>query len=271
VAPPRFRAVYCDLDGTLLDPERRITPRTLAALSALRPLGVRTGIASGRTFRSAQPYLSLSGVDAPAILFQGARVQSLDGSVHRETRLAAAAARGLITLARREGVFVNCYHGDRVSIEERNTVSAASAEKDGVVQELVADLAALVDESAPVKLMMIASPQRLDEFERGARAQLTKHGIDADLVRSEPEYLEALAPGVSKGAALPVAAELLGVPLAEMVAFGDQLNDIELLQAAGLGVAMGNAHPELQRLAERVCASNAEDGIAATLEELFGL
>ena len=160
-----FRAVYVDLDGTLLDRSHRVTGTTRAVLHHLAGRGVHLGVASGRTLRSARPHIEAAGAGAPAVLCNGARVQTPDGELHFEATLPADAAVTLIELARARGVLVNCYHGDDVTIEERGRRSEASAHKDGVRQDLVSDLVALVRARPPTKLMMIDEPAAMDNFE----------------------------------------------------------------------------------------------------------
>lgn len=266
-----FGAVYCDLDATLLDPQQNVTPRTRRVLGRLRALGVAIGVATGRTMRSARVHIEAAGADAPAILFNGARVQTLDGKLLADAGLPANAAVALVHLCRNHGVFMNCYHGDAVRIEERCDTSRDSAQKDGVVQELVPDLLALVENEAPTKIMMITPAANMGAFEASVRARLEELGGQARAVLSEPTYLEALATIVSKGAALHQAASHIGLTTEKIVAFGDGLNDTELLREAGLGIAVENAHPDLRAIADRVCGRNDEDGVAIALEEIFKL
>jgi Cof subfamily protein (haloacid dehalogenase superfamily) len=264
-----YDAVYADLDETLLTPERTVSPRTRRVLDALRARGVAIGVATGRTMRSARPHIDAAGADAPAILLNGARVQALDGTILHDVLLPSEAALRLIHLSRAHGVFMNLYHGDRIRIEERNETARASAYKDGVTQELVADLAAAVEATPPTKLMMIAPVDEMDAFARLAHEALAELGGTARVVRSEPTYLEAVATAVSKGDGLLHACRALGIPPSRVVAFGDGPNDLELLETAGLGVAMQNADPSVKAAADRVCPPNREDGVAVALADIF--
>lgn len=89
-------------------------------------------------------------------------------------------------------------------------------------------------------------------------------------VRSGPRVLALKAKGISKASALKQLVNEWGIPLEKVVAFGDEVNDIDMLKAAGLGIAMGNADPEVKRYADCVTLSNDEDGVAVKIEELFG-
>ncbi|MBI4390754.1 MAG: HAD-IIB family hydrolase, partial [candidate division NC10 bacterium] len=101
------------------------------------------------------------------------------------------------------------------------------------------------------------------------RARRGLPGPPPHLVRSEPTYLEVLPPGVNKGAALAELARQLGIPLDQVVAFGDNLNDLEMVEAAGFGVAVGNAHPDVKARADLVAGTNNEGGMAAVIREVI--
>ena len=114
-------------------------------------------------------------------------------------------------------------------------------------------------------MVVINSPKTPEELAQFAQAY-SERVNDAVLVSSEANYLEILPAGVSKGNALKYLAEYLRIPLREIIAVGDNLNDVEMLSEAGLGVAMGNAHPELKKVADHVTDSNDNDGVAKLIE-----
>ncbi|HEU5393305.1 MAG TPA: HAD-IIB family hydrolase, partial [Candidatus Methylomirabilis sp.] len=101
------------------------------------------------------------------------------------------------------------------------------------------------------------------------RARRGLPGAPPHLVRSEPTYLEVLPPGVNKGVGLAEVARQLAIPLEAVVAFGDNLNDLEMVEVAGLGVAVGNAHPDLKARADLVVGTNNEGGMAAVIREVI--
>jgi Cof subfamily protein (haloacid dehalogenase superfamily) len=260
-----YRLIVLDVDGTLVDRDRRISTATRQALEAAQGSGIRVTLATGRMYASARPYAEKIKADAPLILYNGARIQD---PATRQVLYAAALPRPqalrALRLAQQFELHANLYLGEAIYIERISEVSRESARKDGVDQIPVGDLAAFLQgrEEDPVKILFIGPGARLEAFDAAYRAgaQDLPH-----IVRSEPTYLEILRQGVTKGAALVRLCELLGIPPSAAVAFGDNLNDREMVQAAGLGVAMGNAHEELKRVAKVVAPSNDNDGVAAVL------
>ncbi len=266
---PPFDLVLFDLDGTLLDPERRVRPANKRAFNKLRELGVRVGFATGRSPVSVGPFVQELDPTGPLILFNGCMVWCCERRApvctHHLHRDDALAALRVVTEAR---VHCNLYIGDRLFVAERSATSLDSERKDGVPHEAVGSLPEFLErcEEAPIKLLMIREGGDFTALLPALRAALRN---PCTLVNSEPTYLELLPPGVCKGGGLDVIAREFGIPPARVLAFGDGRNDLELLQHAGMGVAMGNAHPDLQQAADRIIEGNDSDSIAALLTEVF--
>jgi Cof subfamily protein (haloacid dehalogenase superfamily) len=265
-----YRAVYFDVDGTLVDERRRFHPLTVAAIHELVRRGVRRALATGRAFASARPFVRAIAADAPLVLYNGAQVADpADGSVLVARPLPLAHARRALELARVHRLHVNLYL-DQLYVEHVGERAEASVLKDGIPATAVKDLLAFLAED-PTKLLLIGPAAACDAFKTELDADLAADPSPPTVVRSEPEYVEVLGCGVNKGAALRAACAAAGLDPAEVVAFGDSLNDLELLQAAGLGVAPAAAHPEVRRQADLVVGDNEGDGIGVALAQIFGL
>ena len=171
-------------------------------------------------------------------------------------------------LAAELDLHVNCYRGDGLYVARLGRRAAASVAKDGLAAEAVGDLGQFLDDD-PIKLLCIGPPPACDAFKRRLDRRCAGHPAPPVVVRSEPEYVEVLGHGVNKGRGLQQACRAAGLECHEVVAFGDGLNDLELLQAAGLGVAMGNAHPEVRRQAGMVIGDHDGDALARALVQIF--
>lgn len=267
----RYRLIAADVDGTLVDDRRRIPPAVREALAEARAAGCRVTLATGRMYASVLPFAEAVGTDAPLILYNGAVL------VERGTRRATfrrclplAEARLALTLLKRFPLHVNLYAGEGLYIERVTPAATESMVKDGVTAETVGDLVAFLRED-PVKLLCIGEPSDLEAFRLLFIAERARRGLPGPpphLVRSEPTYLEVLPPGVNKGVGLQELARQLAIPLEAVVAFGDNLNDAEMLEVAGLGVAVKNAHPDLKARADLVAGTNNEGGMAAVIREI---
>jgi len=258
-----YRLVYLDVDGTLLTPEREISLATRSALRRAVDAGLLIGLATGRKYDSALPYARAAGAEAPMILYNGGRVVTREeGRVLFRKDLPVRYARRALTLLEEYDIQCNLYVDDDLYVEKMTPRLRESMEKDGVKAEVVGDLFRFLDRD-PAKLLLIGQGEELEAFR-----STYLHGLDdpPNLVRSEPTYLEILPPGVTKGAALQQVCRTLGIPLDSTAALGDSFNDVEMLEAAGLGIAMGNSPPAVRRKADHVTASNREDGVAVALE-----
>ena len=264
--PGRYRLLVLDLDGTVRSRVRGITPGVLEAVAAAQGRGVRVCVATGRMWPSAEPWVRALGADSPAILYNGGQVLDFaSGRTLYERRLPRDAALGALVLARRvHDVQPLLYTRDRVFAERRHPLADAYALDDGLSYEIVSSLDALLDED-PYKLLIIGPSEHVDRLQETVRGA----GLPVHAVQSEPVYLEILPPGVSKGTALRAMIEILGIPAAATIAVGDNWNDLEMIEAAGLGVAMGSAPEGVRARANYVCGTAEEEGVGEVIERFL--
>lgn len=258
-----IRLVATDLDGTLLTSTRAISPGVLGAVAAAQARGVKVLVATGRVWASAAPYIRQVGADAPAILYNGGLVYdfSTDTVLHR-VPLAYDHARAVLELLRGfPQVQPHLYVNDQVYVGHINALSDAYRRKNGIPVIAVGDLVKFLPKD-PMKILIVGARPDLIVVNAGIRAlPLSIHSVF-----SEPTYLEILPLGSSKGTALAFVAQQFGIPPAAVLAVGDNLNDLEMIQFAGVGVAMANADTELIPRADYVTATNDEDGVRDVIE-----
>lgn len=261
-----YRLVLFDLDATLLDARRGIHDENVRAIARLTAAGVRVGLATGRPPLSVAPYVERARPNAPLVHFNGAMVRDFDsGAVLFERSLERDAAAGCMTLAQAHGFHVNLYMGAQIWIEERTPTSRESEVKDGVPHTVVGPLLPALRASTvvPTKLLCIGPPGGVAAL---SAAMSAAHGPAVTLVNSEATYLEVLPPGCSKLEAAKHLADHLSVGIHEVMAFGDNLNDLELLLGCGLGVAMSNSHPEVLARVPTHIGHHDTDAIARFLD-----
>lgn len=253
-----------DMDGTLLRDDKSISPRTIAAIARYEAAGGRFTVATGRNVEAAGQHTRKLGLKTPMLLLNGC----LGYDAEKDQDLfCRGLSRPLVEavwpalLAHPIEVVV---HGPRRGMtREINDRVAEHLRHDGITVDVRADLAP-EHTGDVVKILTIGDADVLDSVE----AAILGAGLPVQLVRSHPQYLELLAPEGGKGTALLSLAGHLGIPRERTLAVGDYLNDLEMLRAAGLSVAMGNAHPTVKQMADRWTASNEEDGVALLLEAL---
>jgi Cof subfamily protein (haloacid dehalogenase superfamily) len=258
--------VACDLDRTLVWEDGELRPRTRAAITRARIAGVRFVVATGRMFRSVRPYLAEAGIDDPVICYQGAVVADpATGRFLRHEPIPLELAREAIAALQEEDFHVNCYVDDELYVARLTPQADRYASFQRLPIHAVGDLLAWLAEP-PTKLVTIDEPEVLDRLEERMKAR-----FDGRLYisKSLPYFLEFASPAVTKGSGLAFLAEHLGFSREDTLAFGDGENDVELLEWAGYGVAVANAHERVLAVADWVCPSAAEEGVAQTLEALL--
>lgn len=260
-----YDLLVCDLDGTLIGDSLTLEPALVKAFQRAAGRGLAISLATGRMPAAADPYRDELGITAPVIYYNGALVRD----DHRDL-LSLTLPRGV--LARAWAVFSNApvhpifYRDERLFCVERTPAVRRYCEEEGLRAEVVGDPAAFLAPGAFVKALLIGHPHDLDLVREELTVSVAEHGR---LVRTRSDYLEIIPLTASKGAALMRLAEHVGVPLARVVAVGDQENDLEMLRAAGLGVAMPHAPEAVRRAADRVAPAAADGGLLALFGELF--
>jgi Cof subfamily protein (haloacid dehalogenase superfamily) len=219
-------------------------------------------VVTGRMFRSVRPYLTEAGLDEPVVCYQGAVVaEPASGRFLRHEPIPLELAREVIEAVTGEGVHLNCYVGDELHVARHTAEASAYASFQRLPVHEVGDLLQWLDEP-PTKLVAVGEPRRLDALEERMKARF---GARAYISKSLPYFLEFASPEVTKASGVAFVAEHLGFARGRTVAFGDGENDVELLQWAGYGVAVANAHERVLAVADFVCPSVDDEGVAQVL------
>jgi Cof subfamily protein (haloacid dehalogenase superfamily) len=214
-------------------------------------------------FRSVAPYLEQSGIDDPVVCYQGAAVvDPRDGTFLLHEPLPLDVARRAIAALDELGHPPNVYVDDELFVAEETEYSKAYASFQHLPVTEVGDLLAWLDRP-PTKLVAVGDPDALPALRLELHARL---GDRAFLTTSLPYLLEVGNPAVSKGSGLAYVRDRLGLSSDGIVAFGDGENDVELLEEAAFGLAVGDAHPRLRAVADAECAGPEDEGVAAVIE-----
>jgi hypothetical protein len=262
--------VVLDLDGTVLRPDLTISRRVVAAVRETTERQIPVLIATGRMYRSAVPFAQALGLAGPLICYQGAYVReppSADGSPGELLHHAAmrpAVARDAIRWSRDHGFDPHLNILDHLVMQAGDESAPDYERLAGVGAEFVPDLLAAAA-GRPTKVLAVGPADLPERHLAEARLAFDGH---AQVTVSHPEYLEWTRIGVHKGRAVRWVARREGIPLRNVLAVGDQFNDLEMLEVVGHGVAMGGAPPEVRAVARYVTASLEEDGAALAIEAL---
>jgi Cof subfamily protein (haloacid dehalogenase superfamily) len=268
-----FRMLVVDVDGTLVGRDRHVSPRVRAAVRAALAAGALVTLATGRWFRSAQPIAAELGLELPIILHNGALVkESLTGEVLAHCHLPLPMARTAIGLIERHGlqpiVYENAFGGELMVAGPAELDSAATARylatKEVALRRAPRGRLALLDD--PLELVVADTAERADPLLAELSGGPWRTVTSMSTLVPDARFIEILSPDCSKTRAIRALAGRCGVELAEVVAVGDNFNDLDMIEAAGLGIAMGNAPPEVRARADWVAPTVDDDGLAAAIE-----
>lgn len=260
-----IRLVVTDVDGTLLDPAHKLTRRTERALKAVIAQGIDVVLATGKT-RNAAPYIwERLGVTTYGIFLQGMATYDPSGQIIHQKTLDPHIVRQVLTIGEDRGFSMIVYSGQRILVRALNEeIRQGTLKYHEPLPEAVGALQNIID-SVPIhKVLAIGDPRAIMALRwqlnllLGGSAKLMQAGV--------PEMLEILPPGGGKASALRALLKTLDLRADEVMALGDAENDLEMIQMAGIGVAMGNAEQRIKDAADYIAPSNSEDGLAEALE-----
>ena len=271
MARSNIRVLALDLDGTLTNDEKKVTPRTRAALDAAVAKGVTIVLASGRPTAGIMPLAKDLGLDKKGgciLSYNGGKIgDCVTGEALYQVQLGAEFVPELCEFAARQDVAILTYSSEGIVCERETDPWAV---KETFTTKLpmihVDDLASYVD--YPVcKLLITLDPARRDAVCAAGREQFAGR---ADLYPSSPFFIEAVPLGVAKDVSLGALLEKMGLTRENLMACGDGLNDRSMIEYAGVGVAMQNAEEPVKAVADYVTAAdNDHDGVAEAVEKFI--
>jgi HAD superfamily hydrolase (TIGR01484 family) len=238
-----YKLVALDMDGTLLNEEKLISKENREAIFAALEAGVSVIFSTGRGVQSAMPYAVELGLQTPIVSVNGGEVWKAPGELLKRHLLSAELVRAMHEIAVENDVWWWAYSVEGMFNTEKWVEQIESVQwlKFGYYTE------------EPLVLNKI-------------RSQVEAWGT-LEITNSHPNNIELNPKGVSKASGIKDVCELLGISMSEVIAMGDSENDITMILAAGLGVAMGNAQEGVKRVADLVTVTNDEHGVAKIINE----
>ena len=270
----KFRLICTDIDGTLLNADRQLSEETKAAFSAV-PESIRVILASSR-MPAAMRHLQaeLGRLHEPLICYNGGYIISYHGNGElREIASVAiplGIASGICNLAQAE-IHVSLYHKDEwyapkwdYWAERESRITKADPvilSNDEVLRQWT------TEDKGAHKVMCMGPENEIDKFERQLNDNFSAH---IHIYRSRPTYLELAPVSMSKGLGLELLLkELYDFDMDEVISFGDNFNDVDLLQRSGHGVAVSNSRDAVLKIADEVTGDSREDGVATIIRKYF--
>lgn len=270
----QIKLVALDLDGTTLREDKTFSPRLIKVIHTLQEQGVFVAICSGRAPESVLNFakeLKLESKHGFCICFNGGTIVNIN-DINKDLSISTLKAQDLIdleALARSHGAVVHAYSTRRVLLTESDVIftkmeiaaSMQPFEKIKFPEEVKADEEAY-------KLIVVGAAPTLDKVRKSCPESFNRR---FNIARTHANFLEFMIQGCSKGSALQELCSLLNIELKNVIAFGDAENDLEMIECAGVGVAMANAMPALKAIAKYKTVNYMDDGVARYLEKVFKL
>lgn len=262
-----YKLVALDMDGTLLNEHKKISSENMKAIKNARKLGVKVVLATGRPLNGIKRYLKeldLVSEGDYAVAFNGALVQNTHtGQVVAKNLMTHEDLQYLYNLSRELDVNIHFLSYDACYTPKVNQYSMLESEINEIAL-IEKDFEHIDADTTIVKIMFIDPEEKLEKV----ITKLPKEVYDKyTIVRSAPFFLEFINKKVNKGFGVKVLAETLGINQDEVICMGDAGNDVHMIQYAGLGVAMGNAFPEVKDIANYVTKTNEEHGVAHVINK----
>ena len=261
----KYKLLVLDLDGTLASSDHVILPETKEALIDAQKKGLKIVLASGRPTPGVLPLaieLDLAKYGGFILSYNGGHMMDASGNVIHEVYLKPEESHEIYDLAKELGANIMAYHNQDIFTEDYEKYIQMEADINGMNLNQVENFKEAVIHDS-MKNMMTGEPDHLAEVEHQFKQALSHR---FSISRSLPFFLEVMPHGINKATCLEKLLDLLGLDASEMVACGDGYNDIQMIQLAGLGVAMENAVDELKHVADYVTKSNDDNGIAHVVE-----
>lgn len=265
----KYKLLVLDVDGTLLNDKKEITPRTLAALLKVQQMGVHIVLASGRPTNGVLPLakaLELDHYGGYVLSYNGGQIIKVQtGEILFEKRINPEMLPYIDKKAKKNDFAIFTYHKDHIITDKPDNEHVQQEARLSNMQVVGVDNFVEAIDFPPCKCMLVSDDEEaLVGLENHWKKRLA--GV-LDVFRSEPYFLEVVPQFIDKGNTLGVLLSKLSILPEEVVAIGDGVCDVTMLQLAGLGIAMGNAQDSVKACADVTTTSNEAEGVAVAVEK----
>lgn len=260
----KIKLVVIDLDGTLLDDQKHIQPVNQEAICKVQTMGILVTIATGRGIASTRRYAEQLRIAEPLITYNGAMISTADNTrVLQCHRMPLQETKELIQALEEINCYFKVYYDEYFLVEHDSGLTQRFSEKFFIPYQVVGLKQLSKITEAPLKITVIESPEKLEKV----WIILQKWTGCFQIYRDGASGLEITMKFADKGIALQVLCQDYGIQLSEVMAFGNEGNDINLIRMSGIGIVVANAREELKAVAQFVTGSNEDMGVAQGLEK----
>ena len=269
-----IKLLVLDIDGTIVGRSNRVNTKVREAIRQVQSKGIQVALATGRMYKSARTYHEYLNLNTPILAYNGAWMQNplQSQEIIQHLPVPPEVALSLINFYEQSHLIthvdVHFYHQDELYVREITSETALYAERSGIVPNEVGDLRNMSSLSTTKVLGFSQDVQLVQKTLKELQKLYPREEVY--ITQSADTLIEANHPKATKGEATRYLAEkMLGISSSEVMAIGDNFNDLEMLKYAGLGIAMGNAHPTIQSIAQWVAPTVEKDGVAVAIQKFI--
>lgn len=257
-----YKLIAIDIDDTLITNEGNIPQRVVNTIQKAKDIGIHVVLATGRIKTGAQRYYEKLGLDTLFITAGGAEVYDVGGKGLYLRPVDTNLIKKILTYSYEKGLHPQVYIDGELVYRDKNKYALKYEESYGLPGIVMPDIMEKEQIVTPKVLIVLDEDKNMS-----VKKDLQKLFPTLAIVRSKPMYIELAHRDVSKGEALKFVAEYYNVKPEQIIAVGDSEIDISMLKFAGLGVCVSNAHDDVKKVADIVCASNEQGGVADIIEK----
>ena len=257
----KIKLVVTDIDGTLMPINGNLPQEIKETFEKLKSNNVKVVLATGRMYKAAEPVKQELNLDTPIICYQGAMIRD-EKDIYFEQNVPKKTAAEIIKHIRSYDAHTNLYLRDRLIVENDDEYIKEYAGDRDLKYEVVSDLLDVVDDATK----LLAIHENADLVTK-IRDDMKIAYPNLNIVKSTDYYCEFVNPNADKGLAIKFLAQNWGIKTEEILAIGDQDNDIKMLEVAGTGIAMGNGSQNIKKIADYICPTVSEYGFKSAMEE----
>jgi hypothetical protein len=260
-----FKLIAIDMDDTILNRDLLIMEKTLLKINEAKKLGVKIVLSSGRSSKSMLSYIHKHRFDEFFISFNGALLTNANSNeILFDKKVEQKYVHQLVDISREYNINMQMYYKDNIYVEKYNEKTMRYEKLSGIEAKLVDDLKR-VPFTGSIKVLFNHNHEELFKLKPLVEERF---GDNLNIFFSKPHYLEFLNKEANKGLALMALARHLNINANEIIAIGDSFNDVSMIEYAGIGVAMANAHPLVKQKANYVTSKDHNnDGVAEVIDK----
>ena len=262
-----IKMIATDIDGTILKWGLDFTPELRNCVKNLSANGIKVVLVTGRMHVAAIPVARELGLKTPIISYQGGLIKDINGKTLYQNTLSPKYAKEIITWARKNNIHINLYLDDKLYVEQDNDIVKYYTDGKFIDYTVCSFDNLKIENVNKILAIDLDDPKKVTSWVD----ELKQKYPDLYIVKSTPYFCEIGSGNAKKSLGVQFLCDMWGIKKEELLTIGDQNNDIDLIQAGGIGVAMGNGSDELKACADYVTDTVENDGFVKAVEKFVNI